>query len=574
MKGLLIDLLGAMLALSGAGSPEELSEYEAERFARFAEHPLELNLASRSRLLSSGLFSAYQVAALEEYRQRSGDILSLTELALVDGIGPSFAEALGFFVSFGSSKPPGARERRRVRQSLLLRGAARFRGIPGHNGWSEGDTAFSVGVKYHLELGERAEFFWSSRTTYSSAELTPGTFSLALYSRRGPRLILGDYAARFGQGLALWSSFSMTGFGSVAAFRRNASGFAPTSSFSPALRGAAFDLPFGRWTAGGGIALDGGPSPMASVVPIAFASYFGRRGQLGVQVLHKDGTVVSVDGTLGLGHWTLFGETALSSVLTSEDGFQIRSSRVAAVGGASWAPVYRVRFTALARYYPSGFHSPYSGPVRSSSKVSDETGFALGAQWRKAEMTFDAAVHPQKATAQYKGIFSVAPEFSFGGSAVTTSLRCTERFRPKDRNPWRHEARLDLKFVRGPFSAACRGDLVLCKVFGALGYAELGYQQSRVPPSAYSGTVLAFSAFVRASVFRADAWDDRIYCYERDLPGAFSVPAYYGQGWTLSAMANYKYGRHKISLKSSFLSRNYKSAQETVEIKLQYQVLL
>ena len=59
MKGLLIDLLGAMLALSGAGSPEELSEYEAERFSHYAEHPLELNLASRSRLLSSGLLSAY-----------------------------------------------------------------------------------------------------------------------------------------------------------------------------------------------------------------------------------------------------------------------------------------------------------------------------------------------------------------------------------------------------------------------------------------------------------------------------------------------------------------------------------
>ena len=63
-----MDLLGAMLALSGAGSPEELSEYEAERFAHYAEHPIQLNRSSRSRMLSCGLFSAYQVAALEEYR--------------------------------------------------------------------------------------------------------------------------------------------------------------------------------------------------------------------------------------------------------------------------------------------------------------------------------------------------------------------------------------------------------------------------------------------------------------------------------------------------------------------------
>ena len=570
MKGLLIDLLGAMLALSGAGSPEELSEYEAERFSRYAEHPLELNLASRSRLLSSGLLSAYQVAALEEYRKRYGDVLSLAELALVDGIGPSVAEALGFFVSFGSSLPPGVKERHQFRQSMMVRGAVRARGTPGPDGWLDRDTAFSAGVKYHLEVGERVEFFWSSRTTYTSAELTPGTFSLALYSRRGPRLILGDYAARFGQGLALWSSFSMTGFGSVVAFRRNASGFAPTGSFNPMLRGIAADFPAGRWTLGAAVGIDALRAAPAGLVPIISATRFGRRGQFGFQALHKDASVFSADGTLGLGHWTLFGEAALSSVLTDTDGVVVRRTRVAGVGGASWAPAYRTRFTALARYYPSGFYSPYAGPVRSSSKVSDETGFACGAQWRWAEMTFDAALHPQKGTSQYKGILWVAPEFSLGGTAVTTSLRCTERFRPEDKNPWHHEARLDLKLVRGAFSAACRGDLVLCKDYGALAYAELGYQRTSQPvPTPRSAS---FSAFVRASVFRADFWDDRIYCYERDLPGAFSVPACYGRGWALSAVAGLRYGSHRLCFKSSYLSRNYKSSQETLEFKLQYQI--
>lgn len=565
MKGLLIDLLGAMLALSGAGSPEELSEYEAERFSRYAEHPLELNLASRSRLLSSGLLSAYQVAALEEYRKRYGDVLSLAELALVDGIGPQTAEALGFFVSFRSSLPPGTKENLKVRQSLMVRGAVRERWTPGPDGWTERDTAFAAGAKYHLEIGERAEFFWSSRNSYSSPDLTPGTFSLALSSRRGTRLIVGDYSARFGQGLAMWSSFSMTGFGSVAAFRRNASGFGPTGSFSPALRGVAIDLPLGRWTTGGGVSLDGDLRSPASVTPMVFTTYYGRRGQFGVQALYKEGSVVSIDGNLGLGHWTLFGETALSSVLTGTGGVLVRHIRVAGVGGVTWAPAYRTRFVALARYYPAGFYSPYAGAVRSASKVSDEGGIAFGAQWRWLEMTLDAAKHPEKGTSQYKVLVSSVPEFPLFGGTLSPSLRWTEKCRPLDKQAWRHELRADIKYSRGIWNASCRGHVVNCKEFGFLVYGELGLV-TRDPQR------LQISAYARATAFLADAWDDRIYCYERDLPGAFTVPAYYGHGWVLSATAGLKYRRQKLSMKASFLRRTYKTTQESLEFKLQYQI--
>lgn len=397
--------------------------------------------------------------------------------------------------------------------------------------------------------------------------MVPGTFSLAVSSRRGARLILGDYAARFGQGLALWSSFSMSGFGSVSAFRRNASGFAPTGSFSPALRGAAIDLPLGRWSLGAAGALDDG-----ALWPMAAVSYLGRRGQFGLQALCKDGTVVSADGNLGLGHWTLFGEAALSSVLINTDGAVIRRTRAAGVGGLCWAPAYRVQLEALARYYPAGFYSPYAGAVRSASKVSDEAGFAIGAQWRWAEFTFDAARHPEKGTSQYKGILSLAPEFSIGGTSLKAALRCTERCRPEDRIPWRHEARLDLKASRGPFSALCRGDLVFCKDCGALAYSELGYQNKT------EGRPVEFSSFARVTVFRADAWDDRIYCYERDLPGAFSVPACYGRGWSLSALAKLRLragpSRHDFSFKCSLIRQTAGKRPSSFECKMQYQLAL
>ena len=46
--------------------------------------------------------------------------------------------------------------------------------------------------------------------------------------------------------------------------------------------------------------------------------------------------------------------------------------------------------------------------------------------------------------------------------------------------------------------------------------------------------------WLRAGLFRVDDWADRIYAYERDAPGNFSVPAYYGRGFWLSLVSGLK----------------------------------
>ena len=57
--------------------------------------------------------------------------------------------------------------------------------------------------------------------------------------------------------------------------------------------------------------------------------------------------------------------------------------------------------------------------------------------------------------------------------------------------------------------------------WGLLGYVEGGWRRR----------VLALN--LRQGIFRIDDWNDRIYVYERDAPGSFNVPAFYGRGlWT------------------------------------------
>lgn len=556
----LVDLVGAMLVLTGASSPEDLGESEIERFQHYAEHPLRINQVSRGRLLSSGLFSAYQVASLEDYRSRSGDILGVTELGLVDGFGAETAEALGLFVSFESSLPPGAKEDLRVRQSLMVRGGGRVKGE---------DSAAFYGAKYHLELGERAEFYWSSRVSYSEKEFSPGTFSAALYGRRGGKLVLGDFAARFGQGLALWSSFSMSGFSSVAAFRRSASGFAPTGSFSPRFRGLAADFTRGGWTFSAAAAVSGRQkeSPL-EVMPMAAVSRLGRKGQFGVQAFFKDGLVVSADGTLGLGHFTLFGEAALSSRKEVEGEYVLQRTRLAAVGGVNWSPAYKLKFAVLARYYPSGYYDVFSGAVRSASKVSGESGFSAGGKWRSLEFTADAAFYPDKGTSAYKGLLVFSPVLKAGAAEINPFLRIVERYRTADSPSCRHECRTGFKSEFRGFLLNGRFDVVRMKATALAGYAEAGWKT----PS--DTARVSLSAFLRATFFRVDNWDDRIYCYERDLPGSFSVPALYGRGHSVSAILGLKTRRHSLHLKASLLRNATAGRPSSSEIKLQYQLKL
>ena len=64
------DRIREILILTGASSAEELDESVLERFEALESHPLAINFAPVSRLLSSGLFTAYQALCLLRFPLR------------------------------------------------------------------------------------------------------------------------------------------------------------------------------------------------------------------------------------------------------------------------------------------------------------------------------------------------------------------------------------------------------------------------------------------------------------------------------------------------------------------------
>ena len=108
--------------LSGVSELEQIPEEEMEKWWDLAEHPVPINLVGRNVLEASGLMSMYQIVSLLDYRARSGDVLSISELGAVDGFGKETAEALRWFISLESHSLPGKSSdfRAPVRNSLTI----------------------------------------------------------------------------------------------------------------------------------------------------------------------------------------------------------------------------------------------------------------------------------------------------------------------------------------------------------------------------------------------------------------------------------------------------------------------
>ena len=487
----------AVLHLSGAASVEELTESELERYQSLAERPLELNLASRSQLLSTGFFTPFQVESILDYIRSNGDILSTAELAAVPGIGLQMAKDLEFFFVMNSSGLLGASKKGSLYADAQMRQSVRS------GKWTSALKASStLDSRYSARFAIKNETLTSASLSYSGRTLSG--------------LIVGSFSARFGQGLLMWSGFSLSGLSTVSAFSRNASGLAPCSTFSPesCFNGVAAAVDLGRSTISLAADFQG--------VQMLNLNHLWKRTSASLTAVHSpEGYRASADLRTTLGKCTLLGEGALDLV----------GGGTAALLGAVWNIAYGKKSALLLRAYSPSYSSPWAGAARSSTKVSNEYAASAGVQLPWLSATADAAWHPSGGDWQYKGIVNL--QHSWG--ALTPSLKISTRYRPQaEKENLRTDIRFDLDGSWGELQAHLRVNALRCVSWGWLGYAEAGWKGDA-------------SLWLRATIFDIGSWADRIYVYERDVPGSFNVPAYYGRGYALSLYAGWKELRVRLS---------------------------
>ena len=594
----------AVLFLSGASSMEELSAEELERYEDLRRKPLDLNRCSRSRLLACGLFTPFQVASILEHRRQGGEILSLTELTLIEGFTSRKVDALRHFIVIRAEDGPIGAKKLRPELDLELRGAVSVP-VPDSRSKDRGEQRTGYGSKLHLSLGQRAELSIVGRKSYDSGRFGPVSASAVYYGRRYlGKVVLGAFNARFGEGLTQWSGFSLSSLSSVASFRKSGSGLSPSASFSPGMTGMAADFNLRRFTLS--TAIGCAPEALAKLGLFTKASGSTAPGIEALTDLSWTGRLIHAGVTatceaagvhfLGsLPNLSLFGETSL----TYKGAFS-------AIAGTVWTPEYARKFALQLRWFdPSikgknsgaafGFELPdwcftldaryradtrkqkYRGFLRYSKEIILPARPRAPSSVPLPEVNLPEASLPDITSRPVTEQPAPVPEASAGSASVsvpeasvsvparilTVSARLAANYAPGEAHPTRVELRSELAFTSGAWKFSTRLDGIYCASFAFHAFLEAGYLTPKL------------SSYLRLGGFLIDNWDDRIWVYERDAPGSFTVPAYYGRGVHCSLYCAWKPSRHhSLYLRTSLVSYPGNSTPKNgkFEFKLQYRL--
>lgn len=500
------DFESAMLLISGASCIEELSEDQLDHFQSLYEHPIELNFASRSRLIASTLLSPYQVASLLQYISENGELLSYKELSLVDGFNEQFVQVLRHFTAIHTRYALGSRPRNQLKQSATIAASLRE------------SKQSTQRIKYSAELDQRAALLYSTRSTYSDPQLGLGTISAAYYGKRHlSQLLLGHYSARFGQGLLQWSGMQLNGYSSINAFCRNGRGLSTTSSALAKLFGVAADFQLGTFN----LSL---AQSFNELNTLANLSYHSPRLSLGASASFSG---ASIDWRYSLPSMSLYGEAGASY---KAEGF--------AQIGLLWVPEYGKRMAVQARYFDP-IYKQYSG-------------LALGIELPSFFASIDGAYRIDKRQSQYKALLTYDIEIC---KTLSTKLRWSGRYRPADKYSLRNDTRIDLILQSGIWKLSARFNALWCRDFAYLTYIQAGPKNER------------FELSLRLSYHDINYWEDRIYVYQQDAPGSFDIPAFYKKGLTASIYSAWHINsRHSLWLRLSHML-NHKEVKLQYRIK-------
>lgn len=265
---------------------------------------------------------------------------------------------------------------------------------------------------------------------------------------------------------------------------------------------------------------------------------------------------VSVDARFCLKGTELFAEAA----------YDICAVKPALTGGAMIPVVDNWNLAFSLRYMPDGYDMAFCAPVRTWSGKKGEVGASSGVSFREMGLTVDFGMRPDGGDRQWKALLYVPCK---AGDNVSMVFRLQERLRNyglKNRTDFRG----DLNWKYGLFGTAFRLNVLKGRKMAGLLYVE----------EACYGRIGA--VFLRGTAFIADNWDDRIYCYERDAPGSFNVPAYYGRGYALSLVARMKWRFRRSAFKSYLRAgwsstpwsdpgmKNFRQSKAEVRVQLMY----
>ena len=530
-----------------AVDPEDLDDDDVERFSALLKRPVLLNISSQDELNSCGIFTRYQVASLMHYRDRSGPCLSFFELAALNGFGDDFVARIRPFVSLESLPD--------------LAGRANHE-ITGRTSWRYTPEIHRYGytLRYKLQVGEMMNLSVACNRSLDAEKMLPDAVcsSVQLRLRRIPAtIVVGDFNARFGQGLALWTGSNFTSLNTPSAFMKRNFGVTPSSSFtgSNVLTGFAGTYTKGAWSYAVFTAMPGVKSVKSQpenlrFLPACNLIYGWKNGQVGMTHYLEFGGMkselyiptlkTSCDFAMCLKGVDYFSEIMFDWVKLKPSAI---AGVVAPVGDGS-------NVAAMLRSLDAEYALSVSGSMK-KKRLSGSASADMSLYTVPKDKTQDRSLQLKFHT-QWQYLFSESWQWN---------VRLTERVRSWGRM-FRTDLRSDFVWKSQVFTLTYRLNVLQCKDLAWLTYLEGGVKYGKL------------SAYLRQGFFVVDHWDDRIYAYERDVPGAYNVPALYGRGVWTSLMTSWKPSEWcRLYLRAAFTAYPFMEEKKPGKAELRFQTV-
>jgi hypothetical protein len=622
--------------LAASETDQEAAAVYTDRLYELAENPVRINSASEEEISRLFFLSDFQIKALADYTLSTGNIVSFNELALIPGFDRPTAELLIPFITL-EDKDLIPDDSIKFRSSLLTNLSVRT----GRKDTTSLGSAWRVLTKYKFSAGSFSGGFTFEKDPgekmFCPGTLSPDFFSASLaYTGKGivRRIIVGDYAARFAQGLNINTSVS-TGLSLTSQGYMSVSGeIKPYTSTdeNSYFRGIAAVLAYKNLE----ISLLGSKNNLDATIsasPGSSEDYIGSFYRSGthntINLLAKKDAVsesfYAASLTCNFQNIKLgmvYSQNSFSLPVKAEEtapeklfAFSGRSANVcsfyyssmikrimlygefsandirryAVVQGLSFRPSDRLSVNFLFRKYNPGYAS-FHGKGPGNSTVSYPEQSITG------NFTFEAASHlfvsggcsiqqypwlKYRTSSPSTGVkremrvkYLPAEKFSF-------DLLYSYRMSMADNSAiagvpeLRQMISRSLKFS---FRYSLSGNLTLgTRLDYKLADSGRSKGVSLMEDLNYRVRSVPLTFWIRYCVFRTDDYDSRIYTWENDLIYSFSIPALYGKGSRFYFMAGWKISsKAELRFKYAILSDSDTSGTpgDSEEFRLQLRLAI
>jgi hypothetical protein len=417
-------------------------------------------------------------------------------------------------------------------------------------------------------------------------------------------LAIGDYQATFGQGLTMWSGYSFGKSSDIMSTKKSATGIKPYTSVDENrfLRGAATTVKFKKFEATGfysqkyvdaNVADTMENGEVAAISSLQETGYHSTLGEIadkhttqqtiyggniaykatqfsiGVTAAHyvlntdlkrslstynqfdytsRTNTNIGIDYNLVLRNFNFFGEEAMSA-----------NGGKAFLNGVLVSLDPRLSLSITHRYYERNYQNLLSNGFAENTMAANEKGLYVGIVAKPAtKFSFTAYYDRFEFLWMKNGVNAPSSGTDYMAQLnFTPSKRFDAYFKIRSRTKFKNTAadiddidfivpftqtnyRLNTSFTTIPsIKLKNRLEFVDYKVDdGKTMKGFMIYQDIT-----YSKVGSKFSASLRYALFQTDNYDTRIYVYENDMPGVYSIPAYYYRGSKFYLLLDYNLTR-------------------------------